>query len=67
MKNQLIQTLRRSRRGQTLVEYGLILLLVAIVVFGVLRLLGDQIQGVFTTITDNIQEVQQEVQEEVQE
>ena len=38
--------------GQGLVEYALILVLVAIVVIVVLGLLGDQVSAVFTSITD---------------
>lgn len=43
-----------SRRGQTLVEYGLILALVSIVVIAVLIALGDQIRNVFTRITGTL-------------
>ncbi len=38
--------------GQGLVEYALILVLVAIVVIVVLGLLGDQVSAVFTSVTD---------------
>ena len=44
----------KSRKGQTLVEYGLILALVSIVVIAVLIALGDQIRNVFTRITDTL-------------
>jgi pilus assembly protein Flp/PilA len=44
----------KSKRGQTLVEYGLILALVSIVVIAVLTLLGSQIQNVFNRITDTL-------------
>lgn len=44
----------QSRKGQTLVEYGLILALVSIVVIAVLIALGDQIRNVFTRITDTL-------------
>lgn len=44
----------KSEKGQTLVEYGLILALVAIVVIVVLGLLGNQIANVFNTITDSL-------------
>ncbi|KAA3655445.1 MAG: Flp family type IVb pilin [Chloroflexi bacterium] len=36
--------------GQGLVEYGLILILVAIVIVGVLTLLGPQIANVFSRV-----------------
>ncbi len=38
--------------GQGLVEYALILVLVAIVVIVVLGLLGDQVSAVFTNVTE---------------
>lgn len=41
----------RGRRGQTLVEYGLILALVSIIIISVMYLLGHQINNVFNTIT----------------
>jgi len=47
----------KSRKGQTLVEYGLILALVAIVVIAVLGLLGEQLQNIFNTITDSLESV----------
>jgi len=50
--NQLAKL--RSKRGQTLVEYGLILALVSIVVITVLSVLGTSIKGVFNTITQTL-------------
>ncbi|NJL18871.1 MAG: Flp family type IVb pilin [Bdellovibrionaceae bacterium] len=41
----------QSKKGQTLVEYGLILALVAIVVIAVLTLLGNQLKNIFNEIT----------------
>lgn len=40
--------------GQGLVEYALILVLVAIVVIAILTLLGPQIGNVFSQITDGL-------------
>ena len=40
--------------GQGLVEYALILVLIAVVVIAVLTLLGGQIQGVFQSIADQL-------------
>ncbi len=45
---------RRSRRGQTLVEYALILAFISVVAISVLIRLGDQIKTVFTTITSQL-------------
>ncbi len=40
-----------KRRGQAMVEYALILVLVAVVVIGVLLILGGQIKSIFTSIS----------------
>jgi Flp pilus assembly pilin Flp len=40
----------RSRRGQTLVEYGLIITLVAIVAIGVLIVLGNRTTSLYSSI-----------------
>ena len=45
----------RSNRGQGLVEYALILVLVAIVVIAVLVLLGPTIGQVFSSVVTNLQ------------
>jgi pilus assembly protein Flp/PilA len=44
----------RSERGQTLVEYGLLLALIAIVVIAVLLLLGPAISGIFQSVNDQL-------------
>ena len=44
----------KSQKGQTLVEYGLILALVSIVVIVVLGLLGNQLKSIFATITTTL-------------
>jgi Flp pilus assembly pilin Flp len=41
----------RHKRGQTLVEYALILALVAVVCIGAFALLGNQIVQIFSKIT----------------
>ena len=41
-------------RGQGLVEYALIIALVAVVVIGTLILLGPQISSIFQSISNNI-------------
>ena len=41
-------------KGQTLVEYGLILALVSIVVISVLTLLGNKLKNIFNTITNTL-------------
>jgi pilus assembly protein Flp/PilA len=47
-------TTLKSKKGQTLVEYGLILALVSIVVIAVLTLLGDQLKNIFSKITNTL-------------
>jgi Flp pilus assembly pilin Flp len=42
---------RKSREGQTLVEYALILAVICIVCIGVLTALGTRVVYVFSTIT----------------
>ncbi len=44
----------RNRRGQTLVEYALILALISVVAISVLISLGNHIKTIFTTISSQI-------------
>lgn len=44
-----------SQKGQGLVEYALILVLVAIVVIGVLSLMGGQINNAFQDVVNTLQ------------
>jgi Flp pilus assembly pilin Flp len=45
---------RQSKKGQTLVEYALILAFVSVVAISVLIRLGNEIKDVFTTITSQL-------------
>ena len=45
---------RNLTRGQGLVEYALIIALVAVVVIGTLILLGPQIASIFKNISNNL-------------
>jgi Flp pilus assembly pilin Flp len=60
MINQVIirakKVLRRmkSKKGQTLVEYALILAFISVVAISVLIALGNQVKSVFTTITSQL-------------
>jgi pilus assembly protein Flp/PilA len=47
----------RSEKGQGLVEYALILVLVAIVVIAALMILGPIIGNTFSTINNSLQSV----------
>jgi len=49
--------LSNAERGQGLVEYALILVLVAIVVFAALMILGPIIGNTFSTINDSLNTV----------
>ena len=44
----------KSRKGQTLVEYALILAFISVVAIAVLISLGGKIQGVFSTVSSQI-------------
>ena len=46
---------RLKSRGQGLVEYALILVLIAIVVIGILTLLGGRVSEVFSSINSGLQ------------
>ena len=50
------KTLRRmkSKKGQTLVEYALILAFISVVAISVLIALGNQVKGVFSTINSQL-------------
>ncbi len=48
----------KSRKGQTLVEYALILAFISVVAISVLIALGNQVKGVFTTISSQLQQAQ---------
>lgn len=43
-----------DERGQTLVEYGLLLALIAIVVIAVLIILGPTVSGIFQSVNDQL-------------
>lgn len=52
MLQYLLTYLQAREEGQDLVEYALIIVLIAIAVVAALGLLGDEINAVFTQITD---------------
>jgi pilus assembly protein Flp/PilA len=54
MKGEKVMLFAPKEKGQGLVEYALILVLVAIVVIAVLMLLGPIIADVFSTINDSL-------------
>ncbi|MGI6093513.1 MAG: Flp family type IVb pilin [Negativicutes bacterium] len=52
---QNIKASVRNEKGQGMVEYGLILALVAVAVVGVLGAMGDQLNTMFTTVSEGLQ------------
>ncbi|NOY98609.1 MAG: pilus assembly protein [Chloroflexi bacterium] len=46
-----------NEKGQGLVEYALILVMIAIVVFVVLALLGPQVGNLFTDVNSEIEDI----------
>ena len=51
---KFLQRFLAHNSGQTLTEYALILAVIAIAVVAVMTLMGEQIQGVFQSITDTL-------------
>ena len=49
-----VKALLGSKKGQGMVEYGLIIALIAVVVIGALVLLGPKIADLFTSIGDSL-------------
>ena len=43
--------------GQTLVEYGMIVMLLAIVVIGILTAVGEDVVSLFTGVSSDFQEI----------
>lgn len=50
----MMKEFMNNEEGQGMVEYGLILALVAVVVIAALTALGDGINGIFGTVTDQL-------------
>ena len=50
-KPTLLSQRHIHRRGQTLVEYALILAIISVVAIGVMISMGQQVKGVYSTIT----------------
>ena len=54
-KEDPVHNVRKEPRGQTLVEYGLLIALIAIVVIAALLFLGPIISGLFNNIGNTLQ------------
>jgi pilus assembly protein Flp/PilA len=44
--------LKRDEKGATAVEYGLMVGLIAVAIIGAVTFLGEELEGLFTDITD---------------
>ncbi len=55
-KKKALRRLSKNKRGQTLVEYALILAFISIVAIAVLQLLGGQVSNVFGHINTKLAE-----------
>jgi pilus assembly protein Flp/PilA len=53
LKN-LLSNMKRNQKGQAMVEYALIIGLIAVVVIGTLVILGDKLDGIFKSIVTNL-------------
>jgi len=53
-RREVVAMFKKLEKGQGLVEYALILVLVAIVVIAALIILGQTIANVFNTISTNL-------------
>ena len=49
-----LMSILQSRKGQGMVEYGLILALIAVVVIGALTTMGTGIDGMFKTVNGKL-------------
>ena len=45
---------RKSERGATAVEYGLMVALIAVIIIAAVQLLGNNLSGIFTTIANAV-------------
>jgi len=54
LKGRFLMLFAPKEKGQGLVEYAIILALVAIVVIAVMRLLGPKIGNTFSTISESL-------------
>jgi pilus assembly protein Flp/PilA len=54
LQNFLAEPMRRDDRGATAVEYGLILVFIAVVIIAGLTLLGTKLLGLFNNVAGQI-------------
>ena len=51
---EILQSLLWNEKGQGMVEYGLILALIAVVVIGVMTTMGTDLSTMFTTVATSL-------------
>ena len=51
-----LQSLSKDEEGATMIEYGLLVALIAVVLIGVITLLGEGLDGIFGEAKDAIDE-----------
>lgn len=51
---EMVKVWCRNEKGQGMVEYGLILALIAVVVIGIMTTMGTNLQTLFTNVAGNI-------------
>ena len=58
--SKLLGQIRRyaQENGQTLVEYGIIVMLLAIVVIAILTVVGEDVVNLFTGVSSDFQEIE---------
>lgn len=54
MQTQLAGLLNRDDRGATAVEYGLLIGLIALVIIGIVALLGGRLANIFTAVNNQM-------------
>lgn len=54
LMNQMVKAMLRNEKGQGMVEYGLILALIAVVVIGVMTTMGTSLQTMLTTVSGSL-------------
>ena len=50
----IVRNFRRNEEGQDLLEYALLVALIALVAFGAVQLAGGQVNRIFTDITNQL-------------
>ena len=51
---EMVKTMLKNEKGQGMVEYGLILALIAIVVIAAMTTMGTNLQAMFTTVAGKL-------------